>query len=240
MENMRWILLFAGVGIVLGIFFLTWLPGKLRTSSLRRRVRPPARMRGAVSGKAGVTVDGMVEKELEKLGQLVVDDAPGEQSPPLYEIGATRPKPAAVDKVFSLYVLAPQGVPFRGPVLQGAMADAGLEYGEMQIFNRFELQDGRQRLVFSLASLREPGTFDLSAMQDFTTDGLVLFIQVPGQVDAVKAFESMVEAARALANSLDGTLYDTTNSVLTNQTIGHMREEVIACQLQQRLSKRAS
>ena len=37
-------------------------------------------------------------------------------------------------------------------------------------------------------------------------------------------------AARALANSLDGTLYDTTNSVLTNQTIGHMREEVIALQ----------
>jgi cell division protein ZipA len=135
-------------------------------------------------------------------------------------------------------VLAPTGVPFRGPVLLGALADAGLEFGDMQIFHRYEEQDGQ--LLFSLASVREPGIFDLSAMHDFTTDGLVLFIQVQGQADALKAFESMVTAARALANSLDGTIYDATNSVLTNQTIGHMREEVIACQLQQRLAKRAS
>jgi cell division protein ZipA len=239
MENMRGILLFAGVGIVLGIFLLSWLPGRLKARPARRRVRPSSRMRDAVSGEAGINADGMVEAELEKLGQLVVD-APGEQSPPVCEIRATRPQPAAVDKVFSLYVLAPKGVPFRGPILLGAMADAGLEYGEMQIFSRRELQDGRERLVFSIASVREPGTFDLSAMQDFTTDGLVLFFQVPGQVDALKAFESMVEAARALANSLGGILYDKSHSVLTNQTIGHMREEVIDCQLQQRVAKRAS
>lgn len=233
MENMRWILLFAGVGVILGIFLLNWLPGKLgklKLVSRRRRVRPSVRARDAVPG------DDMVEDELEKLGQLVGDDAPGEQ--PMCEIGATPQKPAAADKVFSLYVLAPTGVPFRGPVLLGALADAGLEFGDMQIFHRYEEQDGQ--LLFSLASIREPGIFDLSAMHDFTTDGLVLFIQVQGQADALKAFESMVTAARALANSLDGTIYDATNSVLTNQTIGHMREEVIACQLQQRLAKRAS
>jgi cell division protein ZipA len=239
MENMRWILLFAGVGIVLGIFLLSWLPGKLKAKPPRRRVRPSARTHDALSGEAGINADGMVEAELEKLGQLVGDDV-ADGAPPALEIRATRPKPAAVDNVFSLYVLAPKGVPFRGPVLLGAMADAGLEYGEMQIFNYHELQDGQERLVFSLASVREPGTFDLSAMQDFTTDGLVLFFQVPGQVDGLKAFESMVEAARTLANSLGGILYDKSHSVLTNQTIGHMREEVIDCQLQQRVAKRAS
>jgi cell division protein ZipA len=242
MENIRWILLFAGVGIVLGIFLISWLPGRLKARPPRRRVRPSSRTRDAMSGEAGINADGMVEAELEKLGQLVVDDAPGEQLPPMCEIRATRPQAAAteVEKVFSLYVLAPKGVPFRGPILLGAMADAGLEYGEMQIFSRHELQGGRERLVFSLASVREPGTFDLSAMQDFSTDGLVLFFQVPGQVDALKAFESMVAAARVLANSLGGTLYDKSHSVMTNQTIGHMREEVIGCQLQQRVAKRAS
>jgi cell division protein ZipA len=241
MENMRWILLLAGIGIVLGIFLLNWLPGKLKLVSQHRRVRPSVRARGVATAadKLGINVDGMVEEELEKLGQLVGDDAPGEQSEPMYEIGATPQKPAAADKVFSLYVLSPTGVPFRGSVLLGALADAGLEYGDMQIFHCYEEQDGQQ-LLFSLASIREPGIFDLSAMQDFTTDGLVLFIQIPGQTDAVKAFESMVAAARALASSLDGTVYDATNSVLTNQTIGHMREEVIAFQLQQRLAKRAS
>jgi cell division protein ZipA len=235
MENMRWILLLAGVGVILGIFLLSWLPGKLKLVSQRRRVRPSVRARAAVPDTDGIDV----EDELERLGQLVDDDAPDEQPEPMYEIGASPQKSAAVDKVFSLYVLSPTGVPFRGPILLGALADAGLEFGDMQIFHRYEEQDGQQ-LLFSLASIREPGIFDLSAMHDFTTDGLVLFIQVPGQTDALKAFESMVAAARALANSLDGTIYDATNSVLTNQTIGHMREEVIACQLQQRLAKRAS
>lgn len=240
MENMRWILLLAGIGIVLGIFLLTWLPGKLKHVLQHRRLRPAARKRDAAPAMDGSHFDDILDDELEKLDQLVGDDVPGEPSEPIYEIGATTPqKPVAADKVFSLYVLAPTGVPFRGPVLLGALADAGLEYGDMQIFHGYEEQDGQQ-LLFSLASIREPGIFDLSAMQDFTTDGLVLFIQVPGPLDALRAFEAMVAAARALANSLDARVYDATNSVLTNQTIGHMREEVIACQLQQRLAKRAS
>ena len=232
-------LLLAGVGVVLGIFLLGWLPGKLKTLSLRRRKRPSTRMRTSMSGEADINVDGMVDEELEKLGHLVGDDAPE----PGLEIRAGKPRArtaAATDKVFSLSVLAPKGVPFRGPILLGALANAGLEFGDMQIFHRHELQGGQEVVVFSLASVREPGTFDLSAMQTFTTDGLVLFFQVPGQVDALKAFEAMVAAARSLANSLDAMIYDTTRSVLTNQTISHMREEVIACQLQQRLAKRAS
>jgi len=243
MENIRLILLLAGVGIVLGVFLLGWLPGKLKATSQRRRKRRPARGRNANSAETGINVDGMVGAELEKLGQLMADDVADVQPTPGLEIRASRAeeqKPATVGKVFSLSVHAPKGVPFRGPVLLGALADAGLEYGDMQIFHRHELQDGRERLVFSLASVREPGTFDLSAIRDFTTDGLILFFQVPGQVDALQAFEAMIAAARVLANSLDAIIYDSTHSVLTNQTIGHMREEVIACQLQQRVAKRAS
>jgi cell division protein ZipA len=111
----------------------------------------------------------MVDDELEKLGQLLGDDASGEQPEPMYEIGASPKKTAVAGKVFSLYVLAPTGVPFRGPILLGALADAGLEFGDMQIFHCYEEQDGQQ-LLFSLASVREPGIFDLSAMHDFTTD----------------------------------------------------------------------
>ena len=243
MENIRLILLLAGVGIVLGVFLLGWLPGKLKAASQRRRKRRPVRGRSAISAKTDFNVDGMVDAELEKLGQLVADDVADVQPAPGLEIRASRAKeqkPATAEKVFSLSVHAPKGVPFRGPVLLGALADAGLEYGDMQIFHRHELQDGRERLVFSLASVREPGTFDLSAIKDFTTDGLVMFFQVPGQVDALQAFEAMIAAARVLANSLDAIIYDSTHSVLTNQTIGHMREEVIACQLQQRVAKRAS
>lgn len=241
MENIRLILLLTGAAIVLGIFLLGWLPDKLKGFSLRQARRPSTRARATMSGEAEFTVDGMVDEELEKLNQLVGDDAaePGlEIKAGKFRAGTTNT--TSTDKVFSLSVHARNGVPFRGPILLGAVADAGLEFGDMQIFHRYESGTGPERLMFSLANVREPGVFDLSAMENFTTDGLVLFFQVPGQVDALKAFEAMVAAARALADSLDATIYDATHSVLTNQTISHIREEVIACQLQQRLAKRVS
>jgi hypothetical protein len=39
---------------------------------------------------------------------------------------------------------------------------------------------------------------------------------------------------------MDGMLCDATRSALTGQTIAHMREEVIGCQLQRRVAKTAS
>jgi len=77
-------------------------------------------------------------------------------------------------------------------------------------------------------------------MTDFTTEGIVLFFQIPGDVDGVQAFDAMVESARILANELDSIVCDATHSVLTNQTLSHMREEVISCQLQQRVANAAS
>jgi FtsZ-interacting cell division protein ZipA len=43
-----------------------------------------------------------------------------------------------------------------------------------------------------------------------------------------------------MADELSATVCDATRSVLTKQTISHMREEVIGCQLQQRVIKTAS
>ena len=110
----------------------------------------------------------------------------------------------------------------------------------MQIFHRIELVHGQEKVLFSAANIREPGTFDLAEMEHFTTGGLALFMQVSPGVDAVAAFDAMVAAGRSLAESLDGSLCDATRSVLTRQAISHMREQVISCQLQQRVAKTAS
>jgi cell division protein ZipA len=110
----------------------------------------------------------------------------------------------------------------------------------MQIFHRTDTVDGDRKTLFSAANIKEPGIFDLSAMETFTTEGIVLFLQVPGAVDAVRAFDAMVESARILADNLDSVVCDAQRSVLTNQTISHMREEVVSCQLQQRVANAAS
>lgn len=167
---------------------------------------------------------------------------PAQEPQPVQTVRQTRePRPeVSPNHVFSVFVLAPHGVPFRGPLLLGALANAKLEHGDMQIFHRVEVVDGKEKTLFSAANIREPGTFDPAAMEHFTTPGLALFMQVHPGIDAVWAFEAMVEAARSLADSLGGTVCDASRSALTKQTIGHMRETVIGCQLQQRMAKAAS
>ena len=230
MENMRWILLLIGVLLIIGIYVAGRLQSRESTPRKRRLKRGSLRRKAAPD----LAVD-----ELDSMESMRFEEnhpARNSNTPDAEHTANTAPR----ETVFSLFVTAPTSVPFRGPVLLGALDVAKLEFGDMQIYHRTEMVDGREQILFSLANIREPGTFDLSAMDDFTTEGLALFMQVPGGVDAGRAFDAMVESARLLADNLDGHICDARRSALTQQTIHHMREEVINCQLQQRVAQTAS
>jgi len=242
MENLRWILLLAGIAVVLVVYLVSYYQG--------RRKQPPAprnklRSQPLLSETDAVTADvdltDAFDDELQQLGQIISADTPAVETISIVDMPAEKREPAAAaDQVFMLFVEAPKGVPFRGPILLGALAAAQLEFGDMDIFHRVELDNGQEKILFSVANIREPGTFDLSAMEGFTSEGIVLFMQVPGAVDAVRAFDVMVESSRVLADNLDSRVCDASHSQLTKQAISHMREEVISCQLQQRVANAAS
>ncbi len=241
MENLRWILLLAGVAVILAVYLVSYYQGRRKQPVPRgdSRTQPLMGEPGKDAGEAGFSSD--IDEELEQLGQLITGDQPAIEDISVIGIPAEKHEPVrAAGRVFTLFVEAPGGVPFRGPILLGAMAAAGLEFGDMDIFHRLEQVGGQEQILFSVANLREPGIFDMSAMESFTSEGVVLFMQVPGAVDAVRAFDTMVEAARSLAENLDSRVCDATHSPLTKQAIGHMREEVISCQLQQRVANAVS
>jgi len=246
MENLRWILLLTGTLVILVVYLVSYYQGRRKQPERRSSSRTPPTIDvnvDAGSHDADETgYSSAMDEELEQLGQIISADTPAVEEV-VIEIPAGKREPvaaAAPDRVFSLFVKAPRGVPFRGPVLLGALAAAKLEFGDMQIFHRVEMVDGQEKILFSVANISEPGIFDLSAMENFTSEGVVLFLQVPGTVDAVRAFDAMVESARALADNLNTRVCDATHSPLTNQAVSHMREEVIGCQLQQRVANAAS
>jgi cell division protein ZipA len=240
MENIRWILLLAGIVIVLGIYLFARLK-TVQISWPRRTVRNPPRRSRAMEPALDIPdVNAPDDPELDDFEHLLLDEQPVPASEQVISTKARKSAPVNPDQVFSLFVLAPPGVPFRGQFLLGALESAGLTFGDMQIFHRIEPVHGQEKVLFSAANIREPGTFDLAEMEHFTTGGLALFMQVSPGVDAVAAFDAMVAAGRSLAESLDGSLCDATRSVLTRQAISHMREQVISCQLQQRVAKTAS
>ena len=240
MENLRWILLLAGIVVILAVYLVSYYQGRRQQPARRRSLHTPPVLDAAVRDTDELDFTSDMDAELEQLGQIISADTPAVEEV-VVEMPAEKPEPvAAAERVFTLFVEAPRGVPFRGPILFGALAAAKLEFGDMQIFHRIEIINGQEKSLFSVANIREPGIFDLSAMEDFTSEGVVLFMQVPGSVDDVRAFDAMVESARILADNLDSRVCDATHSPLTNQAISHMREEVISCQLQQRVAHAAS
>lgn len=114
---------------------------------------------------------------------------------------------------------------FPGDQLILAMRGAGLRHGRFGIFHYHDTNDPDLK-YFSVASLVEPGTFDLSSLTDTRLPGISLFQVLPGSVDAILAFEKMLETARVLANKLDGELLDEHGSSMSVQRERYIRDEI--------------
>ncbi len=105
-----------------------------------------------------------------------------------------------------------------------ALRQAGLEHGRYSIFHR---QLGALKEAFSVASLTEPGSFDLSNVDGAMIAGLSLFLVLPGAGDPVARFDAMVETARALSVELAADLFDERGSSWSSQRERYLREELI-------------
>ena len=81
-------------------------------------------------------------------------------------------------------------------------------------------------IVFSVASMVEPGTFDLEKMPRSLYPGVTLFAQLPGPVPGMHALNELVACARRLQANLGGTLQDDRGVPLTVHRIERMRQEV--------------
>jgi cell division protein ZipA len=105
-----------------------------------------------------------------------------------------------------------------------ALQDAGLHHGRYGIFHR---QLGDDDEAFSVASLTEPGSFDLENLSEGTIAGLSFFLVLPGAGDPVPRFDSMVETARAMSVELEADLFDERGSSWSSQRERYLREELI-------------
>ena len=104
-----------------------------------------------------------------------------------------------------------------------------MRHGKFGIFHRVEGTDD-DNIVFSVASLIEPGTFDLTNIRQQELPGVTMFMILLGPKDGTEAFDEMVETARTLAETLDGELLDEAGSSLSIQRERFLREEIIQYQ----------
>jgi cell division protein ZipA len=201
MDGLRWLLLFFGVLVITGVYFYS---RRERDKPDNKEAEGP-RVSPTIGGEAAAVDDDPVVDE-EGLADSEENDAP--------------------KKIVTLRLIARDGGAFRGDELILSLRGIGLRHGKFGIFHRYDGND-EDRTVFSAASLVEPGSFDLANIKEQEIPGISLFLILPGPIEGVEAFDSMMEAARALAQTLDAELLDESGSTLSIQRERYMREEII-------------
>ena len=135
-----------------------------------------------------------------------------------------------------LTVMPPRGQSFKGDQIQAAAGELGFQLGAGGLFDRFPDQEAAiGGPVFSMAHLREPGTFDPGALDDLATPGLLLFMKLPGPIEEMKALELLVVVADQLARKLGGAIHDQRRNRMTNQALMHLRNEVAELERRRRV-----
>ncbi|MER2493429.1 cell division protein ZipA [Catenovulum sediminis] len=130
------------------------------------------------------------------------------------------------EEVLILNVVAPEGQTMSGAVLLPTLLTLGFKFGEFNIFHRHEDAAGSGEVLFSLANMFNPGTFDIDNIEQFTTQGVSLFLSLPVKGDAQATFNMMHNAAKKIAAEFSGQVLDGQRSVLTRQTVQHYVERI--------------
>jgi cell division protein ZipA len=125
--------------------------------------------------------------------------------------------------IIQFSVVANQDEGFNGLDLAHAFDIAGLEYGNLKIYERL---DAKRLVDFGVASMQPPGTFPEHDLENFYCPGIIFFMQ-PGELeDAVPVFDDFVQTAVFMAAELDGTVLDHEHKPLSEKTVELIRRSL--------------
>lgn len=233
MDELRVILLLVGIGVVGLVYWHS------RRQARRRESQPDVRLEPAFD-ESSVSADddtaSLPELEADESVAAVSGD---DQDDDDIRVGETRDfvgdseetaeQPQIEQKIITLRLVARGDDHFNGEQVVLALRGLGLRHGKFGIFHRVEGTDD-ESIVFSVASLVEPGTFDLTNIREQELPGVSMFMVLPGPKDGAEAFDEMMATARALADSLNGELLDEAGSTMSVQRERFLREEIIQYQ----------
>ena len=134
-------------------------------------------------------------------------------------------------------ILAKPGEQFKAEDIQGAASSTGFTLGERNIFDyRADKMNSKAPAVCSFANAVEPGHFAALDSNEFASPGISLFAQLPGPLEARETFKLTLDKAHDLASSLGGILCDESRSILSEQTVSHIKEKVEAFRFKQQMA----
>ncbi|HEX9402948.1 MAG TPA: cell division protein ZipA C-terminal FtsZ-binding domain-containing protein [Steroidobacteraceae bacterium] len=133
------------------------------------------------------------------------------------------PNAAELQRIVTVRVCAVGEARWSGSQLMAALELHGLAFGRYQVFHR-KHADGRS--LFCVASLIEPGTFDIAEMADQEYRGVTLFAVLPGPIQPLETMDELLGTARGLAEELSGMVQDAKGMPLSPQRAAALREDI--------------
>ena len=128
------------------------------------------------------------------------------------------------EEVLVIHLMANKGEYCQGQQLLDSSIALGLRYGAMKIFHRHTDEDGSGPILFSMANMLKPGTFDLSTIGELELVGVTLFMTPSELEKPALIFDLMIDTAEKLAVELKLNIMDESRSSMTKQTTDHYRQ----------------
>lgn len=147
----------------------------------------------------------------------------GDNSDRLAAPSAPSANAAELQRIVTIRVCAVGETRWSGAELLAALELHGLAFGRYQVFHRKHV-DGRS--LFCVASLIEPGTFDMAVMGSQEFRGVTLFAVLPGPTAPLDTVDELLRTARGLAEELSGMIQDAKGMPMSPQRAASLREDV--------------
>lgn len=241
MDALRWVLLLIGIGV----FILIFLFSKKKATRLEMQNN---------SLQTDVSIDddfGKVQPGLSEsvsLDELAQDMRLDNEAASVGKALSAKQKNNAGDDhspkndemMIIFYLLEKNNGKLTGSKIIDALESVGMRYGDMKIFHYYDADLSEQKeSVFSIANIAEPGWFDLVSINQVSTPGMAMFMKLPCSMASIKAFDAMLTVIEKLLQILPLTLKDKKHDVVSQQTLSHLREEVVEFERKRSIARKA-
>jgi len=144
---------------------------------------------------------------------------PDEEPVPEVENRAEKKEP----QVFVILVMS-TGQAFSMQEMNHALLGVGLSFNESQIYVKCDNMDNT---IIKVANLMEPGTFPADELQNYTTTGVAMILELPCTVKAPAAMHDLIMMARKISQRLQGRLYNMERQLLKESDLQVMRDKAV-------------